>query len=382
MENFEYWAPTDYHFGKGVEDKAGQLTAKWLGTRILVVYGQGSVVRSGLLDRVRKSLKEAGIEFGELSGIQPNPTDKPVREGIELCRKNGYTGVLAVGGGSVIDTAKAIAGGVPYPGDFWDFWAGKATMSEALPVGVVLTISAAGSEGSGNSVITNEANGHKVSLRTQVLRPKFSLLNPALTETLPAYQTACGIVDMMAHIMERYFSNTPDCEVTDRLCEGLLKAIIDTAPRVMADPHDYQARANIMWAGTMAHNGICGCGRQEEWTCHGLEHELSAMYGVAHGAGLSVVFPAWLEYVSQFNSEKVEQWARRVWGVSSSVEGIAALRRFNASLGMPLTLDGLGITDPDIPALVKNFHEVKGNPTGNFVSLTPEATTKIYELMK
>lgn len=381
MLDFEYCTPTEYIFGEGVEKKVGALSAERLGKRVLLVYGGQSAIKSGLLGRVKTSLDAAGVTYCDLAGISPNPTDDRVYEGIDICRAKGIEGILAVGGGSVIDTAKAVAGGVPYDGDFWDFWAGRAVMTKALPVGVVLTIAAAGSEGSGNSVITKLDGGHKVSLRTNVLRPKFSLLNPALTETLPPFQTACGIVDMMAHIMERYFSNTPDCAVTDRLCEGLLKAIIDVAPRVMADPHDYQARANIMWAGTMAHNGMCGVGREEDWSSHGMEHEISALYGVTHGAGLSVVFPAWLTYVSQFNSAKVEQFGRRVFGVESAPEAIAALKTFNKSLGMPVTLGELGVADPDIPLMVKKLHQVKGPKVGNFLPTDAAASQKIYELM-
>lgn len=381
MIPFEYCTPTRYVFGPEVENNVGKLAAEYLGKRILLVYGHGSAERSGLLGRVRQALSDAGVDFKELGGIDPNPTDGSVYEGIKLCRRHKLEATLAIGGGSVIDTAKAIAGGVPYSGDFWDFWAGKAVMSQALPVGVVLTIAAAGSEGSGNSVITRAESGEKISLRTNVLRPRFSLLDPTLTETLPPYQTACGITDMMAHIMERYFSNTPDCEVTDRLCEGLLKAIIDTAPRVMSNPSDYQARANIMWAGTLAHNGICGCGRQEEWSCHAMEHEISALYNVAHGAGLAVVFPAWLKWCAQFNSGKIEQFGRRVFGVDSAAEAISALQTFYSSIGMPLTFGQLGVTNPDIPRMVAQLHKIKGNPFGFYVPLTPEATTEIYHLM-
>lgn len=381
MIAFDYCTPTEYIFGKDVENRVGELAANKLGDKILIVYGGGSAERSGLLTRVRKSLKDANIEFEELGGVQPNPTDTLVYRGIDICRQNDIKGVLAVGGGSAIDTAKAIAGGVPYQGDFWDFWAGRATMTTALPVGVVLTIAAAGSEGSGNSVITKTEGEIKISLRTNILRPRFALLNPALTETLPPYQTACGITDMMAHIMERYFSNTPDCEVTDRLCEGLLTAIINEAPKVMDNPEEYQARANIMWAGTLAHNGICGTGRQEEWTCHAMEHELSAIYGVAHGAGLAVVFPAWLEYVSQFNSGKVEQFGKRVFGVDSAPEAISSLRRFYKSIGMPLTMPELGIENPDIELMNEKLHRAKGAIIGNYVPLDAVATARIYELM-
>lgn len=381
MIAFDYCTPTEYVFGPDVENRAGQLSADKLGKNILLVYGGGSAERSGLLERVRRSLRDAGITFSELGGVKPNPTDDLVYKGIDLCRDKDIAGVLAVGGGSAIDTAKAIAGGVPYSGDFWDFWAGKAVMESALPVGVVLTIAAAGSEGSGNSVITKLDGEIKISLRTNILRPKFAILNPALTETLPAYQTACGITDMMAHIMERYFSNTENCEVTDRLCEGLLKAIITEAPKVMSSPEDYQARANIMWAGTLAHNGICGTGRQEEWTCHAMEHEISAIYGVAHGAGLAVVFPAWLEYVSQFNSGKVIQFGKRVFGVDSAPEAIASLKKFYHSIGMPLTMGELGIDKPDIKLMNVKLHRAKGDVIGNYVPLDAIATAKIYELM-
>lgn len=381
MIAFDYCTPTEYVFGPDTETRAGELSKEKLGNGLLIVYGGGSAERSGLLGRVRRSLTDAGIQFKELGGVKPNPTDDLVYEGIELCRREGLNAVLAVGGGSAIDTAKAIAGGVPYEGDFWDFWAGKAVMDKALPVGVILTIAAAGSEGSGNSVITKIDGEIKISLRTNVLRPKFAIMNPKLTETLPEYQTACGITDMMAHIMERYFSNTPDCEVTDRLCEGLLTAIINEAPKVMADPENYQARANIMWAGTLAHNGICGCGRQEEWTCHAMEHEISALYGVAHGAGLAVVFPAWMEYVSQYNSDKIIQFGRRIFGVDSAPEAIAELRRFYSSIGMPLTMKELGISSPDIELMNTKLHRAKGAVIGNYVPLDATATAKIYELM-
>lgn len=381
MDNFSFCTPTEYVFGRGVESQVGEYSAKYLGTKVLIVSGNNSAERSGLLNVVRQSLNAQSIFYVELNGINPNPTDDKVYEGIKICREQGVTGILAVGGGSVIDTAKAIAGGVPYAGDFWDFWSGKSVMVEALPIGTILTIAAAGSEGSGNSVITSLKTRQKISIRTNVLRPKFSLLNPELTMTLPPYQTACGIVDMMAHIMERYFSNTPDCEVTDRMCESLLTAIIAEAPTVISDPENYQARANLMWAGTMAHNGVCGVGRAEDWTSHGMEHELSALYGVAHGAGLSVVFPAWLSYVSKFNPAKVEQFGRRVFGVHTAGEAINELKKFNSSIGMPVTLSELGIASPDIPLLVSNLHKTKGSIIGSYYPTNAEASHEIYQLM-
>ena len=389
MDNFSYCSPTRYVFGRGVENQTGTLTAAMGCRKVLVVYGGGSARRSGLLDRVTASLSEAGVEWIELGGIQPNPTDDRVYEGISLCRKEAVDGVLAVGGGSVIDTAKAIAGGVPYEGDFWDFWAGKATMTTALPVGVVLTIPAAGSEGSGNSVITRLDGMHKISLRTDsALRPRFAVMNPELTFTLPPYQTASGIADMMAHIMERYFTTTSEVETTDRVAEGVLKAIITEAPRVIAEPCNYDARANIMWAGTLAHNGVCGCGRREDWTSHGLEHELSAVYGVTHGAGLAVVFPAWMTFMADHKPSKIAQFGHRVFDIiptgndrDDALAAVEQLKSFFTSIGLPVTLGALGIDSPDFPTLVRKFHEDKGLPFGPYHPLYPADTEAIYRLM-
>lgn len=388
MDNFSYCTPTRYIFGRDTEKETGRLTAQTGCRRVMIVSGGSSARKSGLLDRVTASLDEAGISYVELTGIKPNPTDDRVYEGIDLARREGVDGLLAVGGGSVIDTAKAIAGGVPYDGDFWDFWAGKAIMKEALPVGVVLTIPAAGSEGSGNSVITKLDGMHKISLRTDfALRPKFAVLNPELTFTLPPEQTAAGVADMMAHILERYFSPTEEVETTDRISEGLLMAIMEEAPKVMAAPDDYQARANIMWAGTMAHNGVCGCGRREDWTSHGLEHVLSAVYGVTHGAGLAVVFPAWMTFMASHRPEKVAQLGRRIFGVTAAGDKEAALktvdslRAFFKSIGLPLTLGELGIENPDFAMLTRKFHEDKGIPFGPYFPLHPVDTEAVYRLM-
>ncbi len=388
MEDFKYCTPTQYVFGHGAENQVGQLSASYGWKSVAVVVGQGSVKRSGLLDRVFASLDDVNITYTLIEGVKPNPDDIVVRKGITLCRGSQVDALIAVGGGSVIDTAKAIAAGVLYDGDFWDFYIGRAVVEHALPVGVVLTIPAAGSEGSGNSVITNSATNQKISLRTDTaLRPVFSLLNPELTYTLPTYQTASGIADMMAHIMERYFTPTTDVEVTDRLAEGLLKAIITEAPKVMEHPDDYQARANIMWAATMAHNGICGCGRKEDWVSHFMEHEISSLYGVTHGAGLAVVFPAWLTFMDQHKVEKVAQWARRVFDCTSAddtaaaLEGIDALKSFFGSIGLPVTFAGLGVAEPDIPQLVRNLHKTKGEVIGGYMSLTANETTQIFNLM-
>ncbi len=388
MNDFTYWAPTKYVFGRDAENRVGQLACEFGGKKVLLVYGGGSVVRSGLLERVKSALDLSGIEYMEMGGIHPNPTDDRVYEGIDIVRSNGIDMLIAVGGGSVIDTAKGIACGAPYEGDFWDFYCGKKIVDKALPVGVVLTIPAAGSEGSGNSVITKLDGLIKLSLRTEHwLRPRFSVMNPELTFTLPPYQTACGIVDMMAHIFERYFTNTPDCEVTDRVAEGVLKSIIAEGHKVIDNPVDYEARANVMWAATLAHNGVCGTGRVEDWSSHFIEHELSAVYDVAHGAGLAVVVPAWMRYVAERNVGRVAQFARRVMDVTAAddrtaaLEGIERLRSFYHGIGMPLSFTELGIEQPDIPRLVEKLHEHKGNPIGNYVKLGPEDTDAIYRLM-
>lgn len=388
MNNFTFYSPTEFVFGRETESRTAELVKKYGGSKVLIVYGGGSVIRSGLLARVESVLSDAGIAYVELGGIQPNPTDPKVYEGIELGRRERIDFILPVGGGSVIDTAKAIAVGIPYEGDFWDFFIGKAVPEKAVRIGVVLTIPAAGSEGSGNSVITKLDGLKKLSLRTpEVLRPAFAVMNPELTYTLPAWQTACGITDMMAHIMERYFTNTEDTEVTDRICEGTLKAIIYEAMRVTIEPCNYGARANLMWAGMIAHNGTYGVGCEEDWSSHFLEHEVSAVYNVSHGAGLAVIFPAWLTYMAEHHAGKVAQYAARVWDVPKStdckamaLEGIRRFKSFLHSIGMPVTFRELGIEHPDIDLLVKKFHENKGERVGNYFPLDSKASREIYEI--
>lgn len=387
MENFSFCSNTNFVFGRNTEEKTGELCRQYGATKVLIVYGGGSVVRSGLLDRVKASLTKANIPFGELGGVKPNPEDDLVRQGITLTRSEGYDFMLPVGGGSTVDTAKAIACGTLYDGDFWDFYNGKARVERALPVGVVLTIPAAGSEGSGNSVITNVKTGQKLSLRSpEHLRPKFSIMNPELTFTLPPFQTASGICDMMVHIFERYFTNTTETGITDRVAEGILLSIMKEAPKVMANPTDYDARANIMWAGMLAHNGICGTGREEDWASHFIEHEISALYGVTHGAGLAVVFPAWLTVVSRINPHRAYQFAVRVMNVKPTddkpaaiTEAIKRLRAFWTSLGLPTTMNELGIANPDIDNLVNNLHHSKGETVGAYVKLDRTLTRKILE---
>ena len=390
MNNFVFISPTEFVFGKGTENKVGSLATKYGANKVLIVYGKGHAVKSGLLQRVEDSLMNEGIMCYKIGDIAPNPTDDKVYEGIEIARTYHVDFMIAVGGGSVIDTAKAIAAGVPYEGDFWDFFQGTARVKQALPIGVVLTIPAAGSEASVNSVITKRDGLHKLSIRTdRELRPKFSIMNPELTISLSPWQTACGIADMMSHIMERYFTNTTDVELTDRLCEGTLKAIIQEAHKVMLDPSNYEVRANIMWAATIAHNGLCGVGREEDWASHFLEHEVSAVYGVTHGAGLAVIQPAWLNWVSNHRPEKVAQFAERVWNVEKrkdlrmmTVEGVFAYKKFLKSIGLPTSFRELGIENPDIDKLVYKLHEDKGEFIGNYVQLDRRATREIYELAK
>ena len=383
MENFTFYSPTKFVFGKETEKETGSLVKSFGGSRVLIHYGGGSAVRSGLIDRVKDSLKKEGLFFVELGGVKPNPRSGLVYEGIELCKSNDIDFIVAVGGGSAIDSAKAIAAGVLYDGDFWDFYSGKKGIEKALPVGTVLTIAAAGSEGSGDSVITKEEGMYKRGTGSEALRPKFSILNPELTTTLPAFQTACGITDIMAHLYERYLTNSKDVEVTDRLIEALLITMKNEAPKVMKDLKDYQARANIMWAGTMAHTNSCGVGRSQDWNSHNIEHELSGLYDCAHGAGLAVTMPAVFTYVKDHDIARFEQVAKRVWGVDTAEEGIEAFRQFLISIGMPSTLGDLGGSEEDIPTLVKNlcYGDGRDGSISGFVTLNEEDCANIYRMM-
>lgn len=391
MENFNFYSPTFFAFGKERENDCGDLVKRFGGSKVLIHFGGGSVVRSGLLDRVKDSLKKANVEFIELGGAKPNPRSGLVYEGIDLCKKENVDFVLAVGGGSAIDSAKAIAAGVVYEGDFWDFYQGKP-IEKALPVGTILTIAAAGSEGSPDSVITNEDGMIKRGASGDAIRPKFSILNPALTETLPAYQTACGITDIVAHLYERYLTNTKDVEVTDRLIEALLLTMKTEAPKVMANLKDYEARANIMWAGMVAHNNIVGVGRSQDWTSHQIEHELSALYDCAHGAGLAVTMPAVFTYNMSHDVMRFAQIAVRVWGCQmdfahpevTAKEGIEALRNFLISIGMPKNFEELGAKEEDIEKLAYTCCYGKGNEggkIGGFVTLEQKDVEAIYRLM-
>ena len=377
-------------FGKDTENRAGELVKRFGGSKVLIVYGGGSVVRSGLLDRVKKSLEAEDLSFLELGGVKPNPRSGLVYEGIDLSKKESVDFVLAVGGGSTIDTSKAIAAGVLYDGNFWDFYSGKR-IEKALPVGTILTIAAAGSEGSPDSVITNENGMYKRGASGDAIRPRFSILNPALTQTLPPYQTAAGITDILAHLHERYLTNTKDVEVTDRLIEGLMLTMIHEAPRVIADPDNYEARANIMWAGMMAHNNSCGVGRTQDWNSHNIEHELSALYDCAHGAGLAVTMPAVFKYVYKHDVMRFAKLAVRVWGCqmdfddpeATALAGIRALENFLRSIGMPLTFAEIGAKEEDIPKLVQTlcYGDGRKGSISGFVTLNEEDCTNIYRLM-
>ena len=390
MENFVFYSPTEFVFGRDTQSQTGELVKRYGGRRVLVVYGGGSVVRSGLLDTVKASLDAEGITYCELSGIRPNPTDDRVYEGIEIARKEGVDFILAVGGGSVIDTAKGIAIGVPYDGDFWDFYSKKGVPTASLPVGVVLTIPAAGSEGSGNSVITKLDGMHKISVRyPMMLRPRFAVMNPELTYTLPWFQTACGIVDMICHIQERYFSNTTGVDLTDGIAETIMRNVMQNALRLKENPNDYDARANVMWAGTLAHNGLCGNGKVEDWSSHRLEHEISALYDVAHGAGLAVMVPAWMTFVAKKNPHKVREFAVKVMGIETEgksdemviAEGIEALKAFYHSIDLTTSMRELtGVENPDIEALVKSLNGNMGDTLGFYVPLSMEDCAEIYRL--
>lgn len=390
MENFTFYAPTYFVFGKDTENETGKYVSRFGGSRVLIHYGGGSVIRSGLLDRVKASLEKEGISYVELGGVKPNPRSGLVYTGIDLCREEEVDFILAVGGGSVIDSAKAIAAGALYDGDFWDYYQ-DGEVEEALPLGTVVTISAAGSEGSADSVITKEEGMYKRATTGEALRPKFTIMNPALTQTLPAYQTACGITDIMAHLYERYLTNTEEVEVTDRMIEALMLTMIHEGPRVIEDPDNYEARANIMWAGMMAHNNSCGVGRSQDWTSHGIEHELSALYDCAHGAGLAVVMPSVFTYNLHHDVNRFAQVAVRVWGCQmdfadperTAREGIEALRRFLISIGMPKNFEELGADPADIEKLAHTacYGDVNEGTIGGFVELDQKDVENIYRLM-
>lgn len=390
MKDFNYCAPTRVIFGKNTELEVGKALKNAGATRVLMQYGGGSIKKSGLYDRVVKAIRDEGIELFELGGVQPNPHLSLVRKAIEIVREQKIDYLLAVGGGSAIDSTKATAVGAVYDGDVWDFYCGKAVPKKAMPVGVVLTIPAAGSEGSNSSVITNEDGWIKRGLGCDLTRPAFAIYNPELTYSLPAYQTAAGATDIMAHIMERYFTNEPDVDMTDRLCESVFKTIIRQAPVAVKEPDNYVARAEMMWASTVAHNDFLSCFRVGDWSSHQLSHELSGMYDATHGAALAVAFPAWMTYVYKHDVQRFCRFAVEVMGVEmdffhpeeTALKGIAALRAFFKSIGMPTTLSELGVPEDKLDVLADKVKRGADGTTGQFVKLTRDDCLKIYQLMR
>lgn len=389
MENFEFCNPTRIIFGRGTESRVGAETAAY-SKKVLLHFGGGSIKTSGLYDRVTASLKEAGVEWVELAGVKPNPRLSLVHEGVALCKKHKLGLVLAVGGGSVIDSAKAIAMGAMIDGDVWDFYLGKGAPVAALPIGTVLTLPAAGSEASTGTVITKEEGWLKRAVNSELIYPRFSILNPELAMTLPPFQVACGAMDISAHLMERYFTNVPNVAFTDRLIEATLKTIIRQAPLILKNPQDYDAWAEFMWAGTVAHNNLLNTGRIGDWASHDIEHEISGIYDVAHGAGLAVVFPAWMKHVLHQDLNRFVQWAVRVWNVEMDVfnpervalEGIARLEAFIRSLGIGTKLADLGITDDRIDEMADKCTDGDTRTVGNFVKLDRKGVAAVLRLAR
>jgi alcohol dehydrogenase YqhD (iron-dependent ADH family) len=387
MENFTFVNETKIIFGKDTENQVGKETSKY-GSRILLHYGGGSIKKYGLYDKVLGSLKDAGLEIIELGGVKPNPILSLVKKGIDICRKEKIDCILAVGGGSAIDSAKTIAVGVPYSDDVWDFYSGKAVPDKILPVGVVLTIPASGSESSTSAVITNEKGLYKRGLESGLLRPKFAILNPEITYTLPPYQTACGVSDIMAHIMERYFTTVKNVELTDRLCEAALKTVIGNVPIVLKEPDNYEARAEIMWTGSIAHNNLLGTGRTGDWASHKIEAEISGIYDLAHGAGLAIIFPAWMRYVYKKDMERFAQFAVRVWDQEpdfyniekTALAGISRLEDFYREIGLPVTLKEADIPYDRLEEMAAKCTE--SGPVGNFVKLGKDDVLKILTMAK
>ena len=389
MKDFSFYAPTRVVFGREAEEKLPQLIQQYGGGRVLVHYGGGSAKRSGLLDKVFGMLTEAGIQYVELGGVVPNPLLSKVREGVDLCRKEHVNFILAVGGGSVIDSAKAIGYGVGYPGDVWDFWDGKAVPQTCLPIGVMLTIPAAGSEMSSSCVITNDEGMLKRGVNSDLCRCKFAIMNPEHTFTLPPYQTAAGATDIMMHTMERYFSKYEDALLTDAIAEALLRTVKDAVPEVLKNPEDYRYRAAIMWASSLSHNDLTECGTEKDFACHKLEHELSGLFGVTHGAGLAAIWGSWARYVMDKHLNRFVQFAVNVMGVTNdftdpratALKGIEAIEHFFQTIGMPTSIPeliGREATDEEIDEMVRKCSRDGKMKIGAMEVLIPVDMVKIY----
>lgn len=388
MLDFEYYSPTRLIVGHQKEKEAGRWAKFYGATRVLVHYGSGSVVTSGLLDRVCASLAAAGLHFQTLGGVVPNPRDTLVYEGIRLCKQEKIDFVLAVGGGSVLDSSKAISIGSCDDGDFWDFYVKRRDPVRRLGLGTIITLPATGSEASNSSVIKRDNEPLKRGLRSDLNRPDFSIINPELTYTLPPFQTACGASDILSHVMERYFTRTTGVGLSDRLCEAVMKTVLDEAPRALAEPDQYDVRANLFWASTQAHIGLLGMGRQEDWSVHALEHELSGNYNTAHGAGLAVLYPAWLMYLLPQHTLMIAQWAERVMGVpmdfanpeATGRAGIQRLAKTFAAWGLPTTLQEMGVPRADLPVLTTRAKRNADGTCGFFGPLLDQDIRAIYEL--
>ena len=389
MEKFQYYTPTKIIFGRGAEEQTGQLAAEQGCKKVLVHYGGGSVVRSGLLERIYRSLDAAGISYVSLGGVVPNPRLSLVYEGIRLARKEQVDFILAVGGGSVIDSAKAIGYGVANEGDVWDFYEKRRTAKACLPIGVVLTIAAAGSEMSDSSVITKEEGWLKRGYSSNYARARFAVMNPELTMTLPKYQTASGCVDIMMHTMERYFNRSENMEMTDGISEHLLRTVMKNAKILMNEPDNYQARAEMMWAGSLSHNGLTGCGTGGgDWASHQLEHELGGMFDVAHGAGLAAVWGSWARYVMDAAPERFAKFAVNVMGVEPEAEklktaqkGIEAMEDFYRALDMPVCIGDMGIelTEEQMRELAEKCSHFGKRTIGCIKKLDQEDMYQIYK---
>ena len=400
MKDFNFYAPTRVVFGRESEEKLPQLIQQYGGKNVLVHYGGGSARRSGLLDKVEKMLTEAGIAFVELGGVVPNPLLSKVREGIALCRQEQVDFILAVGGGSVIDSAKAIGYGVGYDGDVWDFWDGKAVPQACLPIGVMLTIPAAGSEMSSSCVITNDEGMLKRGVNSDLCRCRFAIMNPERTYTLPEYQTAAGATDIMMHTMERYFSKYEDAILTDAIAEALLRTVIASTPIVLKEPENYEYRAAIMWASSLSHNDLTECGTEKDFACHKLEHELSGLFGVTHGAGLAAIWGSWARYVMDKHLARFVKFAVNVMGVAVpatdaakvagdpeaqkaiALRGVEAIERFFTSIGMPTSIPeliGRKATDEEISELVRKCSRGGKMNIGAMEVLTAKDMELIYK---
>ena len=393
MKDFNYYAPTEVVFGENSEEQVAALVKKYGGTKVLVHYGGKSAERSGLLDKICGLLTEGGIAFKKLGGVVPNPRLSLVHEGIKLCREEGIDFILAVGGGSVIDSSKAIAYGVPYEGEVWDFYLGKDKATEMLPVACVLTIPAAGSEMSEASVITNEDGDVKLGYSNNLSRPKFAIMNPKRTFTLPPYQTAAGVTDMMMHTMERYFTKDDDMDLTTDIAEAMLRSMKDAIFAVLKNPEDYRYRAQIMWGGSLMHNGLTGCGVSDDWATHQLEHELSGMFDVTHGAGLAAIWPSWARYVMHENLSRFVRFAVNVMDIpndftdpeGTALKGIEAMERFYHAIGMPINIKeliGKDITDEEIKEMTRKCSRNYQHTCGQLKVLKAEDMENIYKMAR